>query len=191
MSTEIPSNHTYAADRSEWREWLSRHHEEREVWLIYFKKATGMTSIVYGEAVEEALCFGWIDGIRKRIDEQRFMQRFTPRQNRSTWSVYNCNLAEELIRKGLMTEVGLAKIEAAKKQGLYGVDRDVGLEEPSHAFVKALESSPEAKKNFLELPPSQRRRYCGWINTAKREDTKNRQIEKAVSMLMQNQRLEM
>src|SRR5262249_13199943 len=104
----------YVTSREEWRTWLADHSEsEAEVWLIYYKKHTGQPRIPYDHAVEEALCFGWIDSIVKRIDDETFAQKFTPRRDRTKWSALNKRRVRKLIREGRMTEAGLAKIDPA------------------------------------------------------------------------------
>src|ERR1700741_2790716 len=104
----------YVTGRDEWRAWLAKHYQsETEVWLIYYKKQSGQPRIPYDHAVEEALCFGWIDSIVKRIDDQKFGQKFTPRRDCTQWSALNKQRVRKLIREGRMTEVGLAKIDLA------------------------------------------------------------------------------
>src|SRR5438105_1352275 len=104
----------YVTSREEWRAWLTKHYQtEAEVWLIYYKKHTGQPRISYHQAVEEALCFGWIDSIVKRIDDDKFAQKFTPRRDGTTWSALNRRRLRQLIREGRMTEAGLAKIDIA------------------------------------------------------------------------------
>ena len=105
-------NRVACADRDRWRRWLQENHDARtEVCLVFFKKGTGKPSVSYREAVEEALCFGWIDGIRKSIDEERYAQRFTPRKSGSRWSPLNIELAEKMITEGKMTPAGQAAFE--------------------------------------------------------------------------------
>src|SRR5579872_2165348 len=102
----------YLTNREEWRAWLAKHHAaETEVWLIYYKKQTAKPRIPYEHAVEEALCFGWIDSIVRRIDDERFAQKFTPRRDRTKWSLSNKQRMQILIREGRMTQAGLAKID--------------------------------------------------------------------------------
>ncbi len=105
----------YAKNRKEWREWLEKNHRTSVgVWLIYYKVKSGQPSVQYSEAVKEALCFGWIDSKAKSLDEERYMQIFTPRKSKSVWSKLNKQYIEELIEQGLMTEAGLEKIATAK-----------------------------------------------------------------------------
>ena len=104
--------------RDDWRSWLDNNHQKyKEVWLIYYKKHTKKQSVLQPEAVEEALCYGWIDSIVKRIDDERYKQKFTPRNDKSIWSDLNKNRVSKLIKDGKMTEYGLAKINIAKKNG--------------------------------------------------------------------------
>ena len=107
---------TYAKDRKAWRKWLQKHHDTSPgVWLVYHKKHTGEKTVVYAEAVEEALCFGWIDSTSRPIDEDTYQQLFLPRKPKSQWSKLNKTRIEKMIEEGLMTEAGMAKIEAAKR----------------------------------------------------------------------------
>ena len=108
----------YVMNREDWRAWLEQNHAtEKEVWLLYYKKHTGKPTIPYDDAVEEALCFGWIDSLVKRIDDEKYTQKFTPRKNRSVWSESNKKRAKRTIKLGRMTGAGLHKIRAAKKSG--------------------------------------------------------------------------
>ena len=108
----------YITNRVDWRAWLERNNDtEKEVWLIYYKKHTGKPRIPYDDAVEEALCFGWIDSTVKRVDDEKFAQKFTPRKNKSNWSDLNKKRAKKMIREGRMTKAGLTKIEEAKRNG--------------------------------------------------------------------------
>lgn len=105
----------YVKSRDEWRSWLQNNHAaEKEIWLIYYKKHTGKPRIPYDDAVEEALCFGWIDSIVKRIDDEKYIQKYTPRKDKSIWSELNKKRTEKMIKQGRMTEAGLIKIQKAK-----------------------------------------------------------------------------
>jgi uncharacterized protein YdeI (YjbR/CyaY-like superfamily) len=177
----------YVTSREEWRAWLTKHYQsETEVWLIYYKKHTGQPRISYDHAVEEALCFGWIDSIAKRMDDERFAQKFTPRRDGTKWSPLNKQRLRKLIREGRMTEAGLAKIdlvmlgeEVPAKQGT----GDVNIPR----FVKqALMANVKAWRNFRNLAPSHRRNYVRWIMDARKEETRERRLREAVSRLAQN-----
>jgi uncharacterized protein YdeI (YjbR/CyaY-like superfamily) len=183
----------YVKNRDEWRAWLADHYEsETEVWLIYYKKHTGQPRISYDHAVEEALCFGWIDSIVKRIDDEKFAQKFTPRRDYTRWSALNKRRVRKLIREGRMTEAELAKIDLSildeePKQARAKPARGE-LEIPP--FVKqALMASPKAWEYFQKLAPSYRRLYIGWIMHAKKEETRQRRLREAISLLEQNKKL--
>jgi len=177
----------YVTSRDEWRDWLTKHGQsETEVWLIYYKKDSGRPRIPYDHAVEEALCFGWIDSIVKRMDDQKFAQKFTPRRDGSRWSALNTRRVRKLIQEGRMTEVGLAKVDAAilsdKARAIPG-DSDVDLP----LFIKqALMSNATAWKNFRSLSPSRRNAYVRLITDAKKEETRDRRLLEVISRLEQN-----
>jgi uncharacterized protein YdeI (YjbR/CyaY-like superfamily) len=182
----------HVTSRDEWRAWLASHHaSETEVWLIYYKKHSGQPRIPYDHAVEEALCFGWVDSLVKRIDDQKFAQKFTPRRDCARWSALNKKRVRKLIKEGRMTAVGLAKIDLAvldkdPKVKQEQKQRDLGLPR----FVKvALMESPKAWEHFQKLAPSYRRLYIRWIMDAKKEATRERRLREAVSRLKQNKKL--
>jgi uncharacterized protein YdeI (YjbR/CyaY-like superfamily) len=180
----------YVTSREEWHAWLAAHSEsETEVWLVYSKKHTGQPRIPYDHAVEEALCFGWIDSIVKRIDNEKFAQKFTPRRDCANWSALNKRRVRKLIREGRMTEAGLAKIDlAALGEEPQGKPGRGDLDVPR--FVKqALRASPRAWEHFQKLAPSYRRHYLLWIMDAKKEETRQRRLREAVALLEQNKKL--
>jgi uncharacterized protein YdeI (YjbR/CyaY-like superfamily) len=113
-----PGRLLYVTNREEWRTWLKENHEtEKEIWLVFFKKNSGKPGIIYEDAVEEAICFGWIDSLVKKIDDQSYSQKFTPRTVKAGWSVSNKIRAERMIQQGRMTQAGLDKIREAKENG--------------------------------------------------------------------------
>jgi uncharacterized protein YdeI (YjbR/CyaY-like superfamily) len=175
--------------RADWRDWLSQNGASAaEIWLVYYKKATGKPSLTYQEALEEALCFGWIDGIRQRMDEERYAQRFTPRRPRSAWSETNKRLAARLFDEGRMTPAGLAGIDFPLEQGESKppIKKDVPLPD---WMETALKGHPSAWEYFNSLPPSHCKRYIGWITSAKREETRMARLEKAIALLEQGKRI--
>ena len=181
----------YVADREQWRNWLSRNHATKAgIWLVFYNKQASMPAIAYEAAVEEALCFGWIDSILKKIDAARYAQKFTPRSDKSKWSALNKKRANKMIKQGRMTEVGLAKITAAKKSGLW--DRDarpkISLDVPPE-FAEALARNKKAKEYFDKLAPTYHRHYIAWIAIAKRPETKKRRIAESIALLEQGQKL--
>ena len=181
----------YVADREQWREWLSRNHAAKAgIWLVFYNKQASTPTIAYDAAVEEALCFGWIDSILKKIDDERYARKFTPRSNKSKWSALNKKRANKMIKQGRMTGFGLAKIKAAKKSGLWDKDArpEISLDIPPE-FAKAMARNKKAKENFDKLAPSYRRHYIAWIAIAKRPETKKRRIDESIALLEQGQKL--
>ncbi len=168
--------------REEWRAWLEEHcATSQRIWLIYYKKHTGKPTIPYDDAVEEAICFGWIDGLVRRIDDERYMQRYTPRKPRSIWADSNKARVEKMAREGLMTPAGMALVTAAKADGSWDDydDRKL-LADPPRELIVALAEAPEAEEFFNSLAPSHRKQYVWWIRSAKRADTKARRVAKIV-----------
>lgn len=176
------SNALYLKNSREWRFWLENNHDkEKEIWLIHYKKHSGKTGISYEEALDEAICFGWIDGKLKSIDEEKFALRFSPRKANSIWSLANKEKARRLIKAGKMTAAGLAKIEEAKANGLwdaaYTNKKREGM--PSD-LKKALKENEQAWSNFQNFANSYRNMYIGWINSAKTEETRSKRIGEVV-----------
>jgi len=155
----------HARSRSQWRAWLRKHHQSQdEIWLIYYKKHSGKKRIPYNDAVEEALCFGWIDGIVKGIDASKYAQRFTPRRRGSFWSAANKERVRRLIRKRVMTGAGLAAFqgrrpESAKPHSRWTVPSDIR---------SALQKNKAAWRTFRKLPASYKRVRIGWIDASRR-----------------------
>jgi len=179
-------------DREQWRDWLKKYFDkETEVWLVYNKKETGLPSIEYGASVEEALCFGWVDSLIKKIDESSYARKFTPRKEVSKWSEHNKKRVGKMIKTGRMTEHGLRLVEAAKKNGCWDrPDTRPTLSFAMHPeFKDALNKNPKAKQVFEKLPASHRKQYLGWIEMAKRPETRQRRIGEALRMLAKGETL--
>ncbi|MBD1844102.1 YdeI/OmpD-associated family protein [Cyanobacteria bacterium FACHB-63] len=183
-----------AVDRTAWRSWLEQNHESTNakrsasngIWLVYYKAKSGKPSVTYSEAVKEALCFGWIDSKVKSLDDDRYMQIFTPRKPKSVWSKLNKQYIEELIEQDLMTEAGLKKIEAAKLDGSWtALDAIEALIIPPD-LVEALEQETLAKQNFQAFSNSTKKVILYWIETAKRPETRRTRIEKTRLAAAQN-----
>ena len=185
----------YLPTREQWREWLKEYHQtERVIWLEYYKKHTGKPSIPYNDAVEEALCYGWIDSTIRRIDEERYMQKFTPRKMKSTWSVPNVLRVEKLIKQGKMTAKGLELYEFAKKQNLLpdpSLKQKPEMPEVPSWFEEALDKNDDARRYFHKLAPSYRRIYIQWILDAKRAETRLRRLAEAIDLLSKGKKLGM
>ncbi|KST70062.1 YdeI/OmpD-associated family protein [Mastigocoleus testarum] len=177
----------YAANRQEWREWLEKNHSTTiGIWLIYYKVKSSKSSVKYSEAVKEALCFGWIDSKVKSIDQERYMQIFTPRKPKSVWSKLNKQYIEELIEQNLMTAAGFAKITAAKEDGSWeALDAIEALIIPED-LKQALESNEAAKRNFEAFSNSSKKSILFWISSAKRQQTRLKRIEKTVNSAAEN-----
>lgn len=179
--------------RAQWRRWLEAHHGDSPgVWLVYAKKGTGVETVDYEESVLEALCFGWVDGLMKSVDEMFYKRRFTPRKPVSTWSPSNKRRVDALVKAGLMTPAGQALVDAARANGCWDApDRPAVPDEPTPEFRKALDGNPRARRTFDELTPGRRRQYVGWIATARRPETRDRRIARALELLEEGKALGM
>jgi uncharacterized protein YdeI (YjbR/CyaY-like superfamily) len=169
-----------ARTHAQWRQWLARHHDsESEVWLIFHKRHTGRPSVAYEDALDEALCFGWIDSLIKRLDEARYARKFTPRKLDSKWSPANRKRYAQLKASGRLMPAGLERPPA---DHTYAPPRPFPSKLPQY-IQEALEKHPTALKHFEKLAPSHRRRHIGWIHFAKKQETKMRRLQEAVRVL--------
>lgn len=168
----------FFADPAELRSWLEQNHQRCDVqWIGFYKKATGIPSITWPESVDQALCFGWIDGLRKSIDDQRYMIRFTPRRKRSHWSTKNLKRMPELLEAGQVHEAGRAVYESRdrKKERLASYEqKQVALPDQYQDRIRA---NPTAWEYFEASPPSYRKQVTWWIVSAKRESTRLRRLQ--------------
>lgn len=182
--TEDPQPIRFAT-QADWRAWLDANHaDERELWLECGKKGSGIATVTYAEALDVALCYGWIDGQARRIDDRLYMQRFTPRSARSKWSMRNRELVHELIERGAMQPAGLREIERAQADGRW----DAAYPSPKRATVPddlqaALDADPEAKAFFATVSRHNRYAILHRIHDAKRPETRARRIATFVGML--------
>lgn len=168
------------------------HDKEKEILLLFYKKHTGEPSITYKESLEEALCFGWVDGLKKRIDDERFTYKFTPRKEKSKWSPYNIKLAGQLIKDKRMTKAGLAAFERKlnySKEILEVRNAKVLIIPPE--IIKAFKTDKIVWKNFNMLAPSYKKQYVWWIRAAKRDETIERRLKESIALLNQNKKLAM
>ena len=192
VAAKRPLKTVRAKNRGEWRAWLVEHHEaEREIWLVFAKKHTGIASVRYEEAVEEALCFGWIDTTVRSVDAAFYVQRYTPRRADSVWSALNLQRVERMVEAGRMTPAGLAKVpkskaEAQARKSTRLAQHPLGVPPD---FARALRTAPAARRSFDTLAPSYRRQYLGWIAQAKRPETRARRIAQAVERLAAGRKL--
>jgi uncharacterized protein YdeI (YjbR/CyaY-like superfamily) len=176
--------------QAEWEEWLEHHAESLGVWLKIAKKASGIETVTHAEALEVALCFGWIDGQRGRLDDEWFLQRFTPRRARSRWSQINRDKAELLITDGRMRAAGLREVERAKQDGRWeaAYAGQSTIEVPDD-LRRALDSDPAAKRFFATLDSANRYAVLYRVHDAKRADTRAQRIEKFVAMLARGEKI--
>jgi uncharacterized protein YdeI (YjbR/CyaY-like superfamily) len=183
----------FATDRKTWRDWLEKNHaSETEAWLVYYKKHTGKSSVSYIDSVKEALCFGWIDGLKKRIDDETYAHRFTPRKPLSKWSPQNISLARELIESGLMTIAGLNSFNQRVAYDEAQLDLIRAAEIALTADIEtALKANPEAWESFRQMTPGYRKQYVAWLQTAKRPETRKKRLIEAIRLLEKNQKLGM
>jgi uncharacterized protein YdeI (YjbR/CyaY-like superfamily) len=190
MSDAMKNRKTFRAkDRESWRAWLAKNHaSEREVWVVFPKKQTGERCMSYEDSVEEALCHGWIDSIIKRVDDNSFARKFTPRTDNQNWSELNKRRVAKLIQEGRMTEIGLAKIgySNAEQKPRPSIPKVV----PVPAFMEqALRKEKKAWENFESLAPSHKRNYVVWVTWAKREETRAKRLQEAIQLLSENRKL--
>jgi uncharacterized protein YdeI (YjbR/CyaY-like superfamily) len=177
MTAIDPEDTFFAADRAAWREWLAAHHRQRKaVWLLVHKKHAPEPSVGYDEAVEEALCWGWIDGLTRRWDERSFALRFTPRRPGSVWSESNVARVERLIAAGRMTPAGMALVEEAKRRGTWDESAPGRSDVAPPDLEAALAAVPAAAARWREWPATPRRQYVFWVLDAKRPETRARRI---------------
>lgn len=181
----------YVTNRYDWRLWLEQNHDrKRMVWLIYYKEHTGKPSIPYEDSVEEALCFGWVDSIIKKLDDEKFVRKFVPRKTGSKWSESNKKRAEKMMKEGKMVEAGMARIKEARESGEWFEVRVRRKELVIPTYVEdALAANRKALENFNKLGNSYKRNYVGWIDSAKREETRMKRLAETVRLLEQNKKL--
>jgi uncharacterized protein YdeI (YjbR/CyaY-like superfamily) len=170
----------------QWRSWLADHHDcESEVWLVFHKRHTGQASIAYEDAVDEALCFGWVDSLIKRLDDARYARKFTPRQPDSKWSTANRKRYAQLKASGRLMPAGLNRAPTDRS---YDAPRPSPSKVPQY-IQDALRKRPTASSYFESLAPSYRRMYIGWIDSAKQHATKMRRLQEAIRLLAAGKKL--
>ena len=191
MAAAVPQESVQPASRAAWRRWLERHHtRDRGVWLVYFKKSSGKQRFTYDDLVEEALCFGWIDGQARGLDDERSMLWLSPRKPKSVWSAPNKVRVARLMALDVMHPAGLAKVELAKKNGswqaLEATDR---LEMPDD-LAEALAATPDARAHFDAFPATAKKAVLEWVRQAKRPETRARRIAESARMAAANVRMD-
>src|SRR5438132_12271726 len=190
LRSETPLNLKFFKTPSAFGKWLGANHaKSKELWVGFYKKNSGKPSITWPESVDEALCFGWIDGVRKNIDEESYQIRFSPRKPRSIWSAVNMRNAERLIKEGRMRPAGLKAYQARKenRSGIYSYEqRSPELVEP---YLGKLKRNKSAWNFFQAQPPSYRKMINWWIVSAKKEETRLQRLSKLIEASARGQRL--
>lgn len=177
----------YFKNAQEWREWLhDNHHSSKGVHLIFYKVSSDTESMRWEDAVQVAICYGWIDSTVKKLDDERRRQMFTPRKDKSVWSKLNKTYIEKLIADNLMHESGLKKIETAKQNGSWeSLDAVESLEMPKD-LEAAFSKNKKALDHYNNFSPSYRKSYLYWLNQAKRAETRTARIVEIISLCQQN-----
>ena len=177
----------YPKDRKAWRKWLEKNHATSPgIWLIYYKKSSGKPRVEYNDAVEEALCFGWIDSTMRPLDEVSYIQRFSPRKPKSVWSALNKTRIEKLLKEGLMTAAGLEKIDIAKKNGSWTtIDHVENLEIPAD-LAKAFSKNKKAWKNFQAFGKFRKKQMLYRVGMAKLPETRKLRIAQVITACKEN-----
>jgi uncharacterized protein YdeI (YjbR/CyaY-like superfamily) len=177
--------------QDDWHNWLAKNHVQPQgVWLKHAKKTSGKQSISYGEALEEALCYGWIDSQKQTYDEDYYLQKFTPRGPKSVWSKINVSKIEALIKMDKMQPAGLAAVNLAKQDGRWSAAYDSpGASEVPEDFQAALNENPKAKQFFETLNKANVYAFCWRVQTAKTPETRKARIERFINMLNRGEKL--
>lgn len=182
----------YLTDAQAWRAWLEENHaSQREVWLIFYRANSGQASLSYADALDEALCYGWIDSIIQKLDDVRYARKFTPRANAARWSEVNLRRVALLIEQGRMTPAGLEKLGEAQPISPQTPRAAPPPFEIPPPVEQALRANQRAWQNFNKLPPSHRKRYLGWVLSAKREETVQKRLQEVIDVLEKGQPLGM
>ena len=189
--------HIYFKSRESFRNWLEKNHNKSlGIWMIFYKKHVNIDCAKYNEALEEALCFGWIDSIIKKVDDEQYVRKFTPRTNISKWSDLNKKIVLSLIENGRMTNAGLEKIDIYLKTGRvdWTIKKSIAERKANEIRVpdfilKGLAQNEPALTNFNNLANSYKRHYILWITNAKREETIFNRLKESIELLKENQKL--
>jgi len=175
----------YVPDRAAWRAWLAENHATSSgIWFVFYKKHTGQPTVVYADLVKEALCFGWIDSKVKALDTDRYRQMVTPRKPKSVWSKLNKGYIEELRAEGLLMPAGLAKIDAAQRDGSWTALDAAEAGTVPDDLQATLSETPALQQAWGALSPSARKRTLFWLDTAKRPETRKARIAQTIQALL-------
>ncbi|MCL3782666.1 hypothetical protein EMN47_19955 [Prolixibacteraceae bacterium JC049] len=171
----------HPSSKAEWRDWLTKNHDKaHSVWLIFNKVATGNVNLTWSEAVDEALCFGWIDSVKRSIDSEKYMQYFGRRKPSSTWSKVNKDKIEKLTAEGLMCEAGIRSVEIAQQNGNWSILDDVENLILPDDLEEQMAKYPDSKIFFSSLNKAMKKGLLSWIVLAKREETRKKRIKEII-----------
>ncbi|WP_342315703.1 YdeI/OmpD-associated family protein [Lysobacter sp. FW306-1B-D06B] len=192
MPAELPTDLPIKLFKTEaaWEKWLAAHRDAPGAWLKIAKKDQGVTSVTYAQALDVALCHGWIDGLKRACDEQYFLQRFTPRRSKSLWSKINVGKVAKLVADGRMQPAGLREVDAAKADGRWAAAYHAasGMECPPE-LAAALKKNAKARRFFESLDGANRYAFCWRVHTAKKPETKAARVEKFVGMMERGEKI--
>lgn len=170
---------------------MKNHHKEEVIWLVFKKKSTGPVPFDYQMALDEALCFGWVDSLLRTLDEYEYLRKFTPRKPSSTWSEHNKNHVKRLIREGRMTDAGMKTIEIAKENGMW--EKGVKLPEVDDslpgALLQAFQNNLAARDHYFKMSARCQKQYNIWINMAKRSETIHKRVHESIRLLENGEEL--
>ena len=194
-SSNVPGRQVTPRNQHAWRRWLEANHADvPEVWLVFYKKPAqrpGRPTLTYGQSVEQAICFGWIDGLKRRIDEARYTHRFTPRKPDSNWSPTNRERLARMRSQGLMAPAGEAAVEAAIRSGAWEKPARAAAVEAPAELLAAIRADPHARAGWAALTRAQQRRYEVWVGMAKRDGTRARRLAESLGLLRRGEKLGM
>lgn len=181
----------YFKTTQQWRKWLKENHNKcRGIWFVFYKQQTGKKTISYGEAVEEALCYGWIDSIAKKLDDEKYIQKFTPRINSAKWSQLNIERMKKLIKEKRMRKQGLSKFPPELLTSSPAIKKKPDTMFPIPPFIEeAFKENKKAGDFFYGLAPSYRRNYIRWVASAKKEETQVKRLNELIEVMNQNKKL--
>jgi uncharacterized protein YdeI (YjbR/CyaY-like superfamily) len=187
ITDKLKYERLYFSTRKKWRDWLEANHDKTTgIWFVFYKKHSNKPTLTYDEAVEEALCFGWIDSLVNKLDDERNIQLFTPRKPKSPWSRLNKTRIKKLIAEKLMTPIGMAKIDQAKQDGSWTIYDDIEDLVIPEDLEKSLQKLKGAHENFTNFSNSNKKMLLWWIKTAKRAETRTDRIQKLTKAAQQN-----
>ena len=191
----LPGRHFTPSNQHAWRRWLEANHAAvPEIWVVFYKKPAqrpGRPTLSYGQAVEQAICFGWIDGLKRRIDDDRYAHRFTPRKPDSRWSASNRERLARLRSRGLMAPPGEAAVEASIRSGAWEKRARAAPVEAPAELLAAIGADPDTRAGWTALTRAQQRRYEVWVGMAKREETRARRLAESLDLLRRGEKLGM